>query len=126
MDAWLQSADFSTRDLDLDAEGAVRTLASHDWLAETAWAKRLEAEGKEACQAGLGLNRADAALLHVCPDGVSAVVHWHRQVRVLGVLWHRLQIEMYEGVAMSRAQSAIRAFYAEDDAAVEQALEHAS
>ena len=125
MDAWLQSADFSTRDLDLDADGAIRTLASHDWLAETAWSKRLEAEGKESCQAGLGLNRADEHCLHICPNGTgTAVVHWHRQVR--GIFRKRVSVEMYEDVPMSRAQAAIRAYYGEDDAEVERLLEGAS
>ena len=127
MDAWLQSADFSTRDLapDLDAEGAIRTLSSHDWLAETALSKRLESAGKESCEAGLGLTRADEQSLHICPNGTgTAVVHWHRQAR--GIFRKRVRVEMYEDVPMSRAQAAIRAYYREDDDEVERLLEGAS
>ena len=129
MRAWLQSADFSTRDLapDLDAEGAIRTLSAHDWLAETALAKRLESEGNASCKAGLGLTRADEQFLHICPDGTgTAVVHWHRRVRPLGILSKRLSVEMYEDVPMSRAQAAIRAHYDENDAELERLLEQAS
>jgi hypothetical protein len=118
MKAWIQSADFSQRDLDVDAEGAIRTLSSHDWSAETAMAKRLEGEGREFCQPGLGLVREDGHLLHVCPEGASASVHWQRPVSGLRQFLtkrHRAQeTETWEDVPLSRLPAAIRNFYNEE------------
>jgi hypothetical protein len=120
MQAWLQSADLSHRDFEADADGAIRTLSSHDWDAETALSKRLESEGKESCPAGLGLVRKDGQILHVCPEGGSAVVHWHRPMRVLGFLWKQPSVRTWVDIPLSSIPTAIRNFYDENDLELEQ------
>lgn len=119
MQAWLQSADLSHRDFDVDVDGAIRALSSHDWVGETALSKRLESEGRDFCPAGLGLVRRDGQILHVCPEGDSAVVHWHRPTRLLGFLWKRQKVRTWEDVPLSSVPAAIRDFYNENDAALE-------
>ena len=120
MQAWLQSADFSHRDFEADVDGAIRARSSHDWYAETALSKRLEAEGKECCPAGLGLVRGDGRILHVCPEGGSAVVHWHRPTRVLGFLWKQQSVRTWSDIPLSSIPIAIHNFYDRNDLALEQ------
>ena len=122
MQAWVQSADFSNRDFDADLDQALEALSSHDWAREAALGKRLESEGKESCPAGLGLVRADDEFLHICPQGSSATVHWHRRVRVLGLLWTRQQMDTWEDVPLSTIRQAIRHYYDGNDAELKRLL----
>ena len=120
MQGWLQSADSSHRDFEADAEVAIRTFSSHDWNAETELSKRLESEGKEFCPAGLGLVRGDGQIFHVCPEGGSAVVHWHRPLRVLGFLWKQQSVRTWVDIPLSSIPIAIRNFYDENDLGLQQ------
>lgn len=122
MKAWLQSADLSAVDLDLDAEGAVRTLQGHDWAGEQARRSALERASGEYCDPGLGLVRDDGHLLHICPDGATATVHHRRHGRFLGVLWRQTRLVTTPSVPMAQAPDLIRAFYAHDDAALARRL----
>jgi len=122
MHVWLQSADFSTRDFEASVDEAIEAFSSHDWAREAALAKRLESEGNEACEAGLGLVRADDEFLHICPQGGAATVHWHRRVRVLGFLWTRQQMDTWEGVPLSTIREVIRHYHDGNDAELERLL----
>lgn len=120
MQAWIQSADLSSRDMDVDAEGAMRAFSSHDWAGESARARQLEADGEEWCPAGLGLVRGDGHVLHLCPDGVTLVVHWQRPAS--GFFSRTPAPLTWEHVPYASVPSLIRHFYGNDDAALEQAL----
>lgn len=116
MKAWLQSADLSAVDLDLDVDGAIDALHGHDWASESARRAALERAGDEWCDPGLGLVRDDGDLLHICPAGATATVHHRSRDRFLGVLWQRNRLISTPSVPMPAIPELIRAFFAGDDA----------
>lgn len=121
MDAWLQSADVSSKDLVLGAEEAVRLLSTHDWAAEESARRRLESERKDFCPAGFGLVRADGNILHVCPDGISSTVYWMEPYKALGFL--KLQrTHTWSGVPGVVTQQAIRHYYNADYPSLKEAM----
>lgn len=122
MNAWLQSADLSSVDLDLDVEGAVRALQGHDWAGEESRRTALERAGGEWCDPGLGLVREDGHLLHICPSGASATIHYRSRDRFLGVLWQRSRLVSRPAVPMADVPELIRAFFARNDKLLAQRL----
>jgi len=53
---WIQRADLSVTDFPpVDAEGACRAYAAHNWRAELRWREELDHKRKEQCQPGIGL-----------------------------------------------------------------------
>ena len=119
MKAWIQSSDFSSKEFDLDAAEATHAFTAHDWSRENAQCAQLESEGKEFCEPGLGLVRSDGQILHICPDDDSAMVHWHKPVRVLGFLWRSPRVESFRDYPLADVGALIEAFYREDDVEVE-------
>lgn len=119
MKAWLQSSDLSSVDLWLDADGAIRTLQTHDWTQERQRQSAGEARGEETCAAGLGLVRDDGRILHLCPAGASTTVHFMRPVRIMGCLWKRTGTLTAEDIPLAQAAILVREFFAGRDEALE-------
>jgi hypothetical protein len=66
---WIQSSDFSDRNLgNLDADQAIAQFQNHDWDSEFKQENKLKNQGNESCPAGIGFN-ADKGDLHICPEG---------------------------------------------------------
>ena len=121
MNAWLQSADVSVKDLVLAADEAVRLLSTHDWAGEDSERRRLESDKRDFCPAGLGLVSGDGNILHVCPDGVSSAVYWFEPYKVLGFL--KLQrTHTWSGVPNVVMQQAIQHYYNADYSLLKKAL----
>lgn len=116
MNAWLQSADFSSVDLDLDVEAAIRTLQTHDWAREESRRAALERAGDDWCDPGLGLTREDGQFLHICPSGRTATIHYRSSSRFLGVLWQRSRMVSEQSFPLPDVPELIRAFFARNDA----------
>ena len=119
MNAWLQSSDLSAHDLSLDAAEAVRTLQTHDWAQEIRRQADRERSGLESCPAGIGLMRDDGQILHICPSGDSALVHYHRNVRLLGFLWSRKLVLTQPAFPSGSVPDLIRWFFEGNDQALE-------
>ena len=111
---WIQRADFSTTEHgSVREQEAVDAFRRHDWGAETALARRLEASGTESCAPGIGFVAEPDHFLHVCPDGNTAVVHYHfeEQRRVLGLFpSRRSRLLTVESVPLATAEELIRLF----------------
>jgi hypothetical protein len=121
MEAWIQSADASSKDLALEVEDAVRLLSAHSWAEEESMRKSLESERKDFCPAGFGLVRGDGNILHVCPDGVSSTIYWMDPYKALGFV--KLQrTHAWIGVPLVLAQQAIRHYFAAEYAMLKDAL----
>ncbi|MEM7483175.1 MAG: hypothetical protein AAF481_18575 [Acidobacteriota bacterium] len=111
MKAWIQSADFSVREIEVDGQGAVREFRNHDGSRENSLFEKLESEGKENCPAGLGLVRAGGHHLRICPDGDVAMVHWMKPARLLGFLWRIPKVTTRERVPFSEVSTLIEDFF---------------
>jgi hypothetical protein len=115
MKGWLQSSDFSSRDIGADLDAVLHALASHDWQAEHLAFEQLEAAGSDACPAGIGLVREDGRILHICPGQGAAMVHHHRPTRVLGFLWRRQETRTENAVPLGELPGLIRKFISGGD-----------
>jgi hypothetical protein len=124
---WIQRADFSTTEHGQVGEHeAVQAYQRHDWIAEVAQARRLEAAAAEHCAPGIGFVADADHFLHVCPDGNSAVVHYHfeGEHRVLGLFSSRRpRMVTVEGVPPGTVLELIRLFASGQAAAVRATLE---
>ena len=116
MEVWLQGSDFSSRDLAPDADTAIREMQSHDWADELQRRDARRRQGEEACDAGIGFVREDGQLLHVCPAGTTAVVHYHRPVRVLGFM-RRTEAVTHDAYPITGVPALVRRFYSGADLA---------
>lgn len=119
MKAWLQSSDFTSVDLVLDEDGAIRTLQTHDWARELQQQSAREAEGQEHCPAGLGLVRDDGRTLHLCPSGSTLTLHFMRPIRHMGFLWKRHETLTIENVPLAHGSVLVRDFFACRDESLE-------
>jgi len=111
MDVWLQSADLSSQDHNLDLHGALRLFRSHDWGAENARETELSSEDKDSCPAGLGLVTGDGYILHLCPDQDDTLVHFHYKSKFLGFLWQQSKTVSYVKVPNDMVERFITAFF---------------
>ena len=122
MRVWLQSADFSSEDFNLDLEGIVHLYESHDWSSANELEKELTASGKEACEPGLGIVKPGGYILHICPYGESATVHYHRPKRLWGFLWPLNKVETNTAISASDITELIERFACDDYDRVEELM----
>ena len=109
MQAWIQSSDLSSRDLNVDADGAIEILESHDWAGEESRRQALESGRKDCCPAGLGLVSPRDGILHLCPDGVSTTIYWMEPYKLGFIKMQRTHT--WKGVPSLVAHDAIRHHY---------------
>ena len=110
MQVWLQSADLSSQDHELDCEATVELFKRHNWRGESTRQAELDLKGQDNCPAGLGIVNG-SNILHICPDGVSSVVHFHYKSPLFGFLWKTGQTATQHDVPESEALRMIRAFF---------------
>ncbi len=113
---WLQRANFeATNDQSVTLEEAKRLFRDHDWEADLAEQRRLEAAGSESCPPGIGFAPGDGRILHLCPlPGDVVLIHYHfvRARRLLGFIPIRSQaIASNDHLASSRVAEAIGYFF---------------
>ncbi|NLT69247.1 MAG: hypothetical protein GXX91_00970 [Verrucomicrobiaceae bacterium] len=73
--------------------------------------QQLEKSGSDCCPAGIGIVRGDGQILHICPNGNSALVHRHSSARVLGFLWQRPVVQTSDNVPLSDVPRLVRIFF---------------
>ena len=118
---WIQDADYSATDFDpVDYDGAVAAWRRHDWANAFAAFERMEAAGEDCCPPGIGFTRPMqpmAEFLQICPAARGWSVYYQHPARntdaSLGA----------EGVTDGTVETALHAFFADDRAGVEAALE---
>ena len=111
MEVWLQSSDLSSKRLSANVHSALDALESHDWPGESLAMAQLEKSGLPSCPAGIGIVRGDRQILHICPDGNTALVHHHLSPRVLGFLWRHHITHTATDVPLRDARRLIRMFF---------------
>lgn len=119
MKAWLQSADLSVREFEADESSAIPALEHHDWNSEELLQRKPQSNGLASCPAGLGLVLHDGRILHICPNGNSALVHFHRPTRLLSFVWPSQRILSQPDMPARRLPELVHHFFNQRDIALE-------
>ena len=124
---WIQRADFSTSQHgQVNEQDALPAYQRHDWIAEVAQVRRLADSEADHCSPGIGFVTGTGDLLHVCPDGETAVVHYHFEERrkLFGLVPSRkLHVVTAEAVPPGTVLDLIRLFASGRMAAVRARLD---
>jgi hypothetical protein len=110
MKVWLQHADFSEDEFQLDRESALQMFRDTDWLSELAAEDELVRNGDDSCPPGLGMVDTDERILHICPSVSGALVHFHDRQKFLGFVSRQKSITL-ENVRPDRIERFIGAFF---------------
>jgi len=110
MKVWIQHADFSEEEFELDLESTLRKFVGVDWLAELTMEEKLVKSGDESCPPGLGIVHAEQRILHICPGPSGTLVHFHYPHKVIGLLSRRKSITI-ANVRPDQIKSLIHAFF---------------
>ena len=113
---WLQRANLEATDgKPVTLEEAKRLFRDHDWAADLAEQRQLDAAGSESCPPGIGFVAGDGRILHICPlQGVVVLMHYHfvQERRLLGLIPVRSQaVASNEHLASARVADAIGYFF---------------
>lgn len=119
---WIQNADYSAVDHDpVDYQGALAAWRGHDWAAALAEFDKLDSAGEDCCPPGIGFTRPMtpiAEFLQICPapDSSWTIYYQHparNDAASLGA----------DNATDGTVETALHAFFADDRAGVEAALE---
>ena len=113
MNVWIQHADFSEDEFDLDLASTLRKFEDVDWLAELAMEENLKKSGDDSCPPGLGIDHPEKRILHICPSPSGALVHFHFPQKVMG-MFSRQKSVTFQNVPSDRVKRFIQAFFAQD------------
>jgi len=110
MKVWIQHADFSEEEFELNLESTLRMLEDMDWPSELALEESLSKRGGESCPPGLGIVHPAERILHICPNPSGGLVHFHYPHKVMGFLSRQKSITL-EGVRPDLIKRFIHAFF---------------
>lgn len=113
MKVWIQHADFSEHEFDLDLASTLRKFEDVDWQAELAMEKKLVESGDANCPPGLGIVHPKNRILHICPNPSGSLVHFHYPQKVMG-LFSRQKSLTLENVHPDQIKSFVHAFFEQD------------
>lgn len=113
---WIQSADFSSRELGVaDQASVLRLLREHPWSGELEILRQLEDKGEECCPRGLGVVAGEGEILHFCPSSEDQwEVHHHNTEprKILGFIpSSRNTSETFSGVSISQVEKLVTQFF---------------
>ncbi len=115
MRVWIQSADFSTKEYELDEPETQELFLGHDWAHEIELLREKELGGKEWCDPGIGLVREDGQILHICPEAENTTVHYHRPEKILGLFRSRNRVLTRSSFPRSHVPKLISHFFRYED-----------
>jgi hypothetical protein len=110
MQVWIQHADYSQEEFDLDLRSTLNKLDGVDWPAELAREQQLAKSGADSCPPGLGIVHPTDRILHICPAPSGAQVHFHFPHKALGFLKRQKSITL-EGVRQEQIERCVQAFF---------------
>ena len=113
MKVWIQHADFSEQEFDLDLASTLRKLEDVDWQAELAMEKKLAQSGDANCPPGLGIVHPSDRILHICPNPSGALVHFYYPQKVMG-LFNRQKSLTLQHVRPDQIRTFIHGFFDQD------------
>jgi hypothetical protein len=113
MNVWIQHADFSEEEFDLDLASTLSKFEDVDWLAELAMEKKLTESGEDSCPPGLGVVHPENRILHICPSPSGALVHFHFPQKSMG-MFSRQKSLTFQNVPPDQVKSFIHALFAQD------------
>ena len=110
MKVWIQHADYSEEEFDLDLASTLRSFEDTDWLAELAKEKKLVESDAESCPPGLGIVHPEDRILHICPNPSGALVHFYYPQKTMGLFSRKKSITL-ENVHPDQIKRFIHAFF---------------
>jgi hypothetical protein len=122
---WIQNSDFSNpeglseNEPVQSAKQIVAILREYDWARENAYEEKRLMEDGDCCPAGIGIMAEDGHIFHICPKAKlgKAIVYFHHQVpaKIFGFInFSKSQITTYEDVPLTKLESAIKKFLANE------------
>ncbi len=116
MPYWLQRGNFEAVDgQPVTLEEAKRLFRDHNWLADLAEQRQLEAAGSESCPPGVGFVPGDGRILHLCPlQSGEVLLHYHfvRERRLLGFIPVKSQaVASNDHLPSARVDEALGCFF---------------
>ena len=113
MNVWIQHADFSEEEFDLDLASTLSEFENVDLLAELAMEKQLTESGDDSCPPGLGIVHPEKRILHICPSPSGTLVHFHFPQKIMG-MFSRQESVTFQNVPPDQVKGFIQALFDED------------
>jgi len=121
MNVWIQSADFSTEEFQVDCDEACDLYQTHNWTAELVLQGTLSNDNKACCPPGIGFVSDEGHILHICPGEDEVLFHYHYPKEILGFFWKTQKSKTVEHYPKSSVAELIRKFYAQSWSEIENA-----